>query len=156
MKKRQSSLDNPPTTPTNRRPIKEEHRGEIIFPLSDITNEEKLARIDYRLPAIITYQVDKSGKVTAAFVCDSPGLAGTTGIYVKVTPVKHEEYEYKFDARCGIALFGHTNDPDAFKKTPFDEDWYDNDIQGIGYTLEAALKKLEENRRSVHESLHYP
>ena len=75
------------------------------------------------------------------------GLKATTNLYWKEIP---RDQGTKYVVRVGVAFFGHSLQGD---KNPFDEDWYDNYVEGKGYTKEAALRSLKRNFRELGDSL---
>ena len=103
---------------------------------------------DYRKP-LVSFGPDG----IASFTCETIGVSGTTSIFIRRTPSSLKDYEYKYEARMGVAILGQANDPDCHKKSPFDEDWWDNHVGGIGYTLEVALRKLKESILGLQDSL---
>jgi len=57
--------------------------------------------------------------------------------------------------RMGVSMFGYTNMSlkDFFSLSPFDKNFQDNYIEGKGATKEEALLKMEEENKSLTESL---
>lgn len=95
---------------------------------------------------------DKDGKVTTAFVTRSVGVVGAQP-YVKQLDDK------TFEARCAISLMGSYNmKEDELAKiqyNPFHPDFLDNFAQGLGITKEEALKAMDDDCRSISDSLWY-
>ena len=118
----------------------------MIFKLKNITNQEELKRVDYRLPAIVTNH---------SITCDNMGVNGTTDIWVRIRKSTIEGYDWKFELRMGIALFGSCYQPDEEAEHPFEDGWWDNYVQGKGYTLEAAFKQFKSRYEEIGNSLWY-
>ncbi len=110
---------------------------------------EILDSSSFRLP-VMEWSADG---LYAAFECSHIGVSGTTPIFVKRIPVNRDDFPFKYEARMGIAIMGGVNDPDCYKKNPFDENWCDNFVKGVGYTLEVALRKLKESVQGISEGL---
>lgn len=100
--------------------------------------------VDYRMPAIVG---------TGFFQCDLTGVAGTTPVFVKATPSRRADFPVKFEARVGIAIFGTVNDPECHRKSPFDDEWFDNYVRVVAYTRAALLRKLQEEMRAIQDGL---
>lgn len=104
---------------------------------------------DYRYPTL-EWSVD--GKM-AAFECSHVGVAGTTPVFTKRTATGRTDFPYKYVMRMGISICGCSCDPDCYKKSPFDIDWFDNFIEAKGYTLEAVQRVFARKVQELSASL---
>jgi len=81
--------------------------------------------------------------------CKNIGLSGTTEIHVK-------EINGKFVARMGFAIMGSTQMDkagfEAAEYNPFHDEFYDNYIEGIGDTQDAAIVALEADAENTANS----
>ena len=105
---------------------------------------EQEATVDYRFPA----QVGRD-----YFVCDLPGVAGTTPVFVRETPTNRDDFPIRYEARVGIAIFGSVNDPECYDKSPFDDEWRDNYVRAVAYTKDALWRTLQAEMKSIQDSL---
>jgi hypothetical protein len=84
------------------------------------------------------------------YACSHIGLAGTTPVTIKQTPGG-------FEARMGVAIFGHCNmneeDFERAQFNPFHEEFHDNYVSGQGATEEEAIEALKKDLHEMHESL---
>lgn len=81
-----------------------------------------------------------------SFSCSSLGVVGVTPVFVR-------KMGTKFVARCGIALMGQLMDENSVNKNPFDDNFLDNIVEGIGDTEEEALAKLKKDSNDISISL---
>lgn len=90
------------------------------------------------------------------FICQSPGLSGTTPITILHSAGLGWE---QFEARMGVAIFGTCNlDEEGFEAAqynPFHDKFHDNYVHGVGPTQEAAVADLKRDHHEMHESLWY-
>lgn len=86
----------------------------------------------------------------SCFICETPGLSGTT-------PVTIKQSSEGFEARMGVAIFGETNlDEDGMRAAqynPFHELFHDNFCSGKGETQQEAIEALKKDVKDMHESL---
>lgn len=68
----------------------------------------------------------------------------------RLNDTNRKDFPIKYIARCGIALFGHSNNE---TENPFDENFHDNYVEGKGYTKEIAINKMKENYKEIGNSL---
>lgn len=82
--------------------------------------------------------------------CSHIGVAGTIDVVIKETADG-------FEARCGIAILGHTNmDEQGFKNCnhdPFHEEFYDNYAHGFGKTRDEAIENLKKDMSKTADSI---
>jgi hypothetical protein len=72
------------------------------------------------------------------YACTHIGVSGTTKCHVK-------QNGHKFEARIGIALLGFTNRPykELEKSNPFDENFNDNYVAGVGFSKDEAIEAMK-------------
>jgi len=78
----------------------------------------------------------------------SPGVAIVTQLVVVYWPSR-EEYE----ARVGIAIMGNTNFESSINANPFDPNFHDNIVRGIGPSIDAAIENLRKDLDSMVDTL---
>lgn len=85
--------------------------------------------------------------------CRALGVSGTTKVFVRET--EDDGGHPMFTARMGVAILGVTNrkDEGLAEANPFDRDFCDNFVEGVGLTVDDALLALKKDVQSLSDSL---
>jgi hypothetical protein len=81
------------------------------------------------------------------YCCSNMGLSFVTDLF------GHAREDGKYELRRGVALFGHLMDEKSTDGNPFDENFRDNFVSGIGLTSAEAFQDFEKNAKSMCDSL---
>jgi hypothetical protein len=90
-----------------------------------------------------------SEELQTVFECKTPGIAGAKTFIRRTGDI--------FESRQAVSIFGSYQMPeDELEKidyNPFHEDFNDNCVKGKGSSEDAAIKAMEFDIKSLHESL---
>jgi len=114
--------------------------------------EEKEIR-DFNTGSFFAEIPSKDGTIHRFYHDSHIGVSGITPVVVRCSPTGREDWPMKYEARMGFCIFGRPNCEESIGKNPFDEDYHDNYVRGIGMTEKIALRKLKEELRDLTDML---
>jgi hypothetical protein len=80
------------------------------------------------------------------FHCEHIGVAGTTEIVFK-------KINNQWKARMGIAVLGGVNFEEMIGANPFQKEYHDNYVEGVGETKEEAIENMKKEIENIQKGL---
>ena len=80
------------------------------------------------------------------------GVRGTTNCWIKRSRTNRKDWPWKYEARMGIAILG-VQFAGVQPDNPFDPEFRDNYVKGVGMTQAVAIRKMKEELKTIGETI---